>query len=358
LNVQNTSQAAAFSGAEAVGPVSEDELEEVLSRPTPESITAAAGLGGDLIVLGAGGKMGPSFARLVRRSLEACGARDRVICASRFSRAQVREQLEDSGIETIGCDLLHAGALESLPDAPNVAFMVGTKFGSSAALARTWAINAYVAGLVASRYRDSRIVCLSTGNVYPLVGVSTGGATEETAPAPVGEYAQSCLGRERLFEYAAACRGTRVLIARLNYASDLRYGVLVDIAHMVIEKQPVPLSIGYVNTIWQGDALLFILRSFELCSSPPRILNITGLETVSIRDVAHRFAELLGVAGPTFAGSEGAEALLSDATLLSQTFSPPRVTLNELVLWTADWVRRGLPTLGKPTRFEVSDGRF
>src|SRR5437660_2006022 len=261
----------------------ESELEELLSRPDDKTADAMASLEGDLLILGAGGKMGPSLARLAHRSCERAGIRKRIVAVARFTNSSLAAELSAAGIETITCDLLDREALARLPHIPNVIFMAARKFGTSGEAHLTWAMNTYLPGLVAERYRDSRIVAFSTGNVYPLR--SEGGATETTPVDPVGEYAQSALGRERMFEYASARWGTRVAILRLNYAVELRYGVLVDIGRAVFERRPISLAMPYVNVIWQGDANSWCLRSLAHCQSPPFILNITGPETLSVRDL-------------------------------------------------------------------------
>lgn len=339
-------------------PHSEDELDDLLAAPTAETVEAAARLGGDLLVLGAGGKMGPSLAALARRSIDAAGVPHRVICVSRFSAAGVQDWLSAAGVETIACDLLERDQLASLPDAPNVLYLAGMKFGTSGAPEQTWALNCYLPAIVAERFRDSRVVALSTGNVYPLVSVSSRGATESTPTGPVGEYAQSCLGRERMFQYMASKRGQRTLLVRLNYATDLRYGVLLDIALKVHRGEPVDVSVSWVNSIWQGDANGVLLRAFPLCANPPDVLNVTGPEILSVRQAAQRFAELLEAPAPTFVGTESDLAFLSDASRCHALFGPPRITGETLIEWTADWVRRGGPTLGKPTHYETRDGTY
>jgi nucleoside-diphosphate-sugar epimerase len=339
-------------------PRSEAELDELLSAPTPESVEAISRLGGDLAVLGAGGKMGPSLARLARRSLDEAGLAHRVICVSRFGSGGLAEHLRAQGIETIACDLLDRTELAVLPDVPNVVYLAGFKFGASDAPHRTWAMNAYLPAIVAERYAAARIVALSTGNVYPQVQPSSGGATEATPPAPVGEYAQSCLARERMFEYMAEACGTRSVLIRLNYATDLRYGVLLDIAHRVWRGEPVDVAMGWINTIWQGDANAVLLRAFDLCSAPPDVLNLTGSELLSVRETACELARLLGRPAPRFEGEEGETALLNDATRCHTLFGPPRVPAATLIEWTAAWVAGGGPTLGKPTHFETRDGRY
>lgn len=335
----------------------EEQLDERLSRPTPELIEDLARLPGDLVILGVGGKMGPTLARMARRAADEVGDRRHVIGVSRFNEPGLQEELEAAGVETIVCDLLDRAAVARLPDAPNVIFMAGRKFGSTGDEARTWAMNAYVPALVAERYRDARIVVFSSGNVYPMVGVASGGATEECPPAPIGEYAQSVLARERVFEYFSRVHGTPMVLLRLNYAIDLRYGVLLDVAQRVAARMPIDLAMGHVNVIWQGDANAIALRSLTLCESPPRVLNVTGPETVSIRWLATEFGTRLGVA-PVFEGCEAETALLSNAARCFRYFGYPTVPLARMIEWVAHWVKIGGPTLGKPTHFEQREGRF
>lgn len=334
-----------------------EDLEERLSRPTREVVQTFRELEGDLLVLGVGGKMGPALARMARRAMDEAGNPAAVYGVARFSRPEIREQLQAAGIETVTCDLLDPDAVNRLPDAPNVVFMAGMKFGTTGAEALTWAMNTVVPANVAQRFRSSRIVVFSTGNVYPLVPVVQGGATEETPPAPIGEYAQSALGRERVFEYFSAPHGTPVVIYRLNYAVELRYGVILDVAQRVWEGLPVPLAMGCVNVIWQGDACTWALRSLLMAQSPPLVLNATGPETVSIRQLAHRLGELMGKT-PIFEGEEPDTALLSNASKAHRLFGYPTVALDTVVQWVAHWVMAGLPTFAKPTHFEVRDGRF
>lgn len=332
-------------------------LEELLSRPSREVVEAMRRLNGDLLVLGVGGKMGPTLARLARRACDDAGVHKRVIGVSRFSDGLVRRRLEEAGIETIACDLLDRAALRSLPEAPNIVYMAGTKFGSAAAPALTWALNAYLPGEVVQRFPQSRMVLFSSGNVYPMVPVSSGGCTEQTPPAPMGEYAQSVLGRERVFSYWAERLGVPGIILRLNYAVEPRYGVLLDVARRVWGGEPIPLEMGHVNVLWQGDANAWALRALELASVPPRVLNITGPEIIAIRALAERLGRLLG-REPPFTGCESEVALLNNAGSAHALFGLPRVPLGRIVEWVADWVRNDRPTLGKPTHYGVRDGRF
>jgi nucleoside-diphosphate-sugar epimerase len=335
----------------------EEQLDERLSRPTPELIEDLARLPGDLVILGVGGKMGPTLARMARRAADEAGDRRHVIGVSRFSEPGLQEELEAAGVETITCDLLDRAAVARLPDAPNVIFMAGRKFGSTGDEARTWAMNAYVPALVAERYRDARIVVFSSGNVYPLVPVASGGATEECPPAPIGEYAQSVLARERVFEYFSRVHGTPMVLLRLNYAIDLRYGVLLDVAQRVAARMPIDLTMGHVNVIWQGDANAIALRALTLCESPPKVLNVTGPETISVRWLASEFGARLGIQ-PVFEGCEAATALLSNAARCFKYFGYPTVPLAQMIDWVAHWVKIGGPTLSKPTHFEQREGRF
>jgi len=339
-------------------PSTEAELDERLAEPTPGTAQAAEELGGDLIILGAGGKMGPSLAALARRSIHAAGVSYRVICASRFSDPELRKNLEAAGIGTVACDLLDPAQVRELPDAPNVVFMVGRKFGTGPDAAATWAANCVAPALAAERYRRSRTVALSTGNLYPLVPVESRGANEETPVGPVGEYAQSCLGRERVLEYCSRRHDTPMTLIRLNYATDLRYGVLLDIAQKVRHGEPVDLAMGFFNTIWQGDANAAILRALSLCESPPAVLNVTGPEVLSAMDVATRLAALMAAPEPVFTGVESGQALLSDASRCHELFGRPRVSAETLVEWTANWILSGGRALGTPTHFEVCDGAF
>jgi len=334
--------------------MNERELDDLLSTPRAETTAALDACPGDVIVLGAGGKMGPTLARMLRR---ATSDGRRVIAVSRWSSREAERALNEAGVETIACDLLDRAAVEVLPLAPNVIFMAGQKFGTSGAPAMTWAMNTLVPGYCADHYRDSRIVAFSTGNVYALTPLSAGGSREDDAVGPVGEYAASCVGRERMFELAAERYGTRVTIVRLNYAIDLRYGVLVDLALRVFRGEPVPLEMGYVNVIWQGDANRIAIECLTTASSPPFVVNVTGEQTLSVRALAESFAEYFGRT-VTFSGSERPDALLSNTSRMREHFAPPSVSLDQMIAWVADWVKQGGPLLGKPTKFEARDGKF
>jgi nucleoside-diphosphate-sugar epimerase len=335
----------------------EAQLEERLGRPSPADVAFALTLTDDVLVLGAGGKMGPSLTRRVRRACDAAGTKRRVVAVSRFSDAGLAEALERDGIEAISCDLLDPDAVARLPDIGNVLFLAGRKFGSDGRPDLTWAQNAIVPAIVARRFASARLVVFSTGNLYAPVPPSSSGATEADPPGPVGEYAQSCLGRERVFEYFSREQGLRAVLFRLFYAVDLRYGTLVDVARAVFTGSPVDLTVGRVNAIWQGDANSYAFRSLGLATSPPRPLVVTGPEPVSVRAVAERFGSMLGRT-PRFAGAEGPDALLGDPAVCVSLLGPPEVTLDHLFEWAADWVARGGRSLGKPTHFEATDGRY
>jgi NAD dependent epimerase/dehydratase family len=341
-----------------IHPVStEAELEDALAEPSQADVECVARLDGDVLVLGAGGKMGPSMARRVHRALARTGSRRRVIAASRFSDAAVRAGLEAEGIETRVCDLLDPSSIAALPGCPFLLFLAGRKFGTLDRTDITWTTNTVVPARVAERFAQSRLVVFSTGNVYAMVPVDGPASTEEDLPAPVGEYAQSCLGRERVVEYVSREQHTKALIYRLNYAVDLRYGTLVDIARRVFEGLPVDLTVGFFNAIWQGDANSYALRSLELCASPPAILNVTGPDRLSVRETALWFGSSFGRT-PKFANTEGPVALLSDSSRCRARLGDPAVPLALLRQWVAHWVQIGGSSLNKPTHFEVTDGRF
>jgi nucleoside-diphosphate-sugar epimerase len=334
-----------------------EELEERLSRPATADVSAMADLDGDLLILGAGGKMGPSLSALARRAADQAKVNKRIIAVSRFSDDGVRTQFLSQNIEIIPCDLLDPAALARLPDIENVIFMAARKFGTTGSAHLTWAMNTYLPGLIAERYRQSRIVAFSTGNVYPLQPVRQGGAAESDAVDPQGEYAQSALGRERIFEYGSHRWGTPVTILRLNYAVELRYGVLADIGQAVFERRPIDLRMGFVNVIWQGDANSVCLRSLTHCQSPPLVLNVTGPETLSVRHIAEDFGRHFGVE-PIFDFEESPTALLSNATRGQKLFGCPAVRATQVVEWIADWIRSEGPMLNKPTHFATRDGKF
>ena len=334
-----------------------EQLEDRLSEPTPEVVQALGRLEGDLIVLGVAGKMGPSLARMARRASDLAGTRRRIIGVARFSSAGLEAELQRHGIETIRCDLLDEQAVQRLPDAPNVLYLAGMKFGATGQESLTWAMNTHLPAIVCRKFARSRIVAFSTGNVYGLVPAASGGSVETDSPAPVGEYAMSCLGRERIFEHFSRTLGTPVALIRLNYACDLRYGVLVDLAQKVLAGSPVDLGMGWFNTLWQGDANAMTLRCFDHVASPPLTLNLTGPECLNVRETCERLGKLLG-RQPVFTGTEAPTALLSNARRAFSLFGQPRVSADQLLAWVAAWLRQGGPTLNKPTHFEARDGRF
>jgi nucleoside-diphosphate-sugar epimerase len=335
----------------------EEQLEECLSRPTTADIDCLDRLDGDVAIVGAGGKMGPSLTRRIKRASDEAGGGRRVLAISRWGSPAAREALDRDGIEAVACDLLDRRAVDNLPVCPYLLYLAGRKFGTTDRSDVTWAINTVVPASVAERYADARIVAFSTGNVYPMVPVASGGSRETDAPAPQGEYAQSCLGRERVIEYVSRERGTPAVIFRLNYAVDLRYGVPVDIARRVLSGEPVDVGVGHFNAIWQGDANSYALRSLELAASPPVCLNVTGPELVSVRKVARFFGERFG-REPQFHGTEGPVAFLSNASFCHQHLGMPEVPLSQLLEWTAHWVAAGGASLNKPTHYEVSDGAY
>lgn len=326
------------------------DLEQELSRPSEADVACLRRLDGDILVLGASGKMGPSLARLCRRAADAAGRTRRVLAVSRHPAA-------DAGIEAIACDLLRREEIARLPECPNILYLAGRKFGSAGSPELTWAVNTIVPALVAERFPRSRFVVFSTGNVYPFRPFAAGGSVETDTPAPVGEYAQSCLGRERVFEFYSGQNGTPCLLFRLNYAVDLRYGVLVDVARKVWDGAPVDLRVPAFNAIWQRDASSCALRALEHTASPPRILNVTGAETIAVRDAAEWFARRFGHEA-RFSGEAGTTALLSDASACHRLLGRPEVSAEELMERIAVWIESGGASLDKPTHFEAADGRF
>lgn len=338
-------------------PRSEEELEERLSRPTPDAVEALRASPGDVVVLGAGGKMGPSLTAMVRRAADALGDRRRVIAVSRWGNDGDASRLAAMGVEIVRADLLAPEAWSALPDAANVVFMAGQKFGTTAAPSLTWMTNTVVPARAAERYRGARIVAFSTGNVYPLTRATGAWSREGDALSPVGEYAASCVGRERVFEDASSRWGTRVAIIRLNYAVDLRYGVLVDLAQRILRDEAIDVQMGYVNCIWQGDANAMAFRALPLASAPPFVLNVTGSERISVRAMALELGRLLGRA-PRFTGREADDALLSNTERAQALFGAPAVSEQALAAWVVEWILGGGRTLAKATRFERRDGAF
>lgn len=334
-----------------------DQLETLLSDPSTAAVEAMRRVHGDVVILGVAGKMGPTLARMARRAIDAAGVAARVIGVSRFSSPAHQRALDAHGVETIRCDLFDEGALERLPEAPNVIFMAGRKFGSTGDEPLTWAMNAHLPALVARRFASSRIVVFSTGNVYGLTPIGRGGSREGDPPHPVGEYAMSCLARERLFEYFSRANRTSVTILRLNYAVEMRYGVLVDLALRVLRREPIDLTMGYFNVIWQGDANSAALTALMHTSSPARIVNVAGLEELSVRATCLELGRRLN-REVSFTGREAGDALLSNGEHGRALLGAPRVDVARMLAWTADWVQRGGERLDKPTHFESRTGRF
>lgn len=347
----------ATSSAQLAPPRTEEELEERLSRPTPAVIEALRFAPGDVVVVGAGGKMGPSLTAMLRRAANALGDGRRIHAVSRWGNAADATRLKAMGVDVVRADLLDPEAFETLPEAPNVVYMAGQKFGTRDAPALTWMTNTVVPAYAARRYRGARIVAFSTGNVYALSPVAGNGSREGDPLSPVGEYAASCVGRERVFEDAAARWETRVAIIRLNYAVDLRYGVLVDLARRILDDQPIDLAMGYVNCIWQGDANAMAICALPHASAPPCALNVTGPERLAVRDLASALGRHLG-RDARFTGEPAADALLSDTRRAQDLFGLPDVDAATLTAWVASWLKGGGRTLGKPTKFERRDGTF
>ena len=334
-----------------------EELEQLLSVPSAELIEMMKRLNGDIMILGIAGKMGVTMGRLAVNAIRAAGVNRKVFGVARFSRPEDREKLQAAGIETIACDLLDQEAVRKLPQVENIIFMAGRKFGTDGSEDQTWAMNVLAPAYAAEHFRASRIVAFSTGCVYPLVGVGSCGCTEEVVPLPVGEYAQSCLGRERIFQYCSNRFGTKLLLFRLNYSVDLRYGVLHDIARSIWEGRPVDNTVGYFNVIWQGDANANALRALELADSPAAILNVTGPETASVEKTALLLGRLMN-REVTFKGTPGDRCYLNDSAKMCRCFGYPSVSLDQMIRWQADWIVNGGISIGKPTHFEVNNGKF
>jgi len=336
-----------------ISKIDENGLEDILSEPTEATKKVLANLSGDIVVLGAGGKMGPTLALMLKKA----SPDKKIYAVSRFSDKAVRSRIEQAQIKTIEVDLLDESNYNKLPDAENVFYLAGMKFGSTGNQPLTWAMNSYMPALVAKHYKDSRIAAYSTGNVYPLVETTGGGATEETLPEPIGEYAQSCLGRERMFEYFSQLYKTPVTLIRLNYANEPRYGIIVDLTFKILNDEPINLTMGAVNLIWQRDANDYIIRSISLAKSPPAVLNVTGPETILIRGLAQIIGDTLE-RKPKFISQEAESALLSDASYCHRIFGLPQTTLEQMVAMIGRWVAAGKKTLNKPTKYEIRNGKF
>ena len=335
----------------------EEELDELLTRPRPELVRFVGSLSSPLVILGAGGKMGPTLAVLARRAAEAAGHPLEIIAVSRFAAPAARNWLEQRSVRTVSCDLLEREAVRRLPPAENVLYLVGLKFGTTDNPARTWAVNCLVPAHVAEHYATARLVALSTGNVYPLSPVAEGGSNEGAALTPLGEYGNAAVGRERIFEFFSQRRGTRIALLRLFYAVELRYGVLRDLADRIWNGQPIDLANGFFNCIWQGDANELVLRALSLAATPPAAFNLTSPELFSVRAVASRLGELLEKP-VEFAGHESITSLTGNSSKLCSLLGRPPTSLERMLCWTADWVKAGGRSLGKPTHFESRDGNY
>ena len=337
---------------------SEETLEAFLAVPSQKLVEMMTRLDGDIIILGVAGKVGVSLALQAVEAIRQAGVEKKVYGVARFSKPEDRVKLDSAGVITIPCDLMDRSQIEKLPKVRNVIFMAGRKFGTQGSEAVTWAMNVIAPALVAEYFRDSRIVAFSTGCVYPLRTVQQGGCTEDVIPAPIGEYSQSCLGRERIFQYYAQKYHTRLLLFRLNYSVDLRYGVLDDIGRAIWEGRPVSNTVGYYNVIWQGDVTETALLSLELAKAPCEILNVTGPETASVEETALMMGRIMGKEVKFQKEKPGDLNYLNNAGKMFRLFGYPRVSLDQLIHLQADWIKNGGLSIGKPTHFEVNNGKF
>ena len=338
--------------------INDAQLEDVLTDPSPALTSLMSRLDGDIMILGGSGKMGVTLAMLAVNAARTAAVNKKIFAVARFSDSAVRGKLDSAGVETIACDFLDSTAVARLPQVPNVIFMAGRKFGTEGCEELTWAVNILAPACVAEHFRNSRIVAFSTGCVYPLVEASSGGCTEDTVPEPIGEYSQSCLGRERILQYEATRNGTPMLLFRLNYAIDLRYGVLHDIAMPIWRGEKVNNSVSHFNAIWQGDANEAALRALELAANPPALLNVTGPEMVSTMAVAEEFGRLFGKKVEYLHPEPGKLCYLNNAGRMHALFGLPSVSMAQMIRWQAAWIANGGGSLNKPTHFEVSNGRF
>ena len=336
----------------------EEKLNEMLTAPSAALVEDIKKIKGDIMILGAGGKMGPTLCVLAKRAIEAAGVSKRVIAVSRFTDPIATAFLREQGVECIPCDLLDVAQLRALPEAENVIYMAGRKFGTQGCEDLTWAMNVLAPAYVADNFPDSRITVFSTGCVYPLVTAEEGGCTEEVRPEPVGEYSQSCLGRERIFEYAQRKHQNPMLFFRLNYSIDLRYGVLHDIALPIWKGEKVNNAVSHFNAIWQGSANEIALRSLGLAANPVALLNVTGPETVSTEEVAEEFGRLFGKKVEYMYPTAGKKGYLNNAGKMLDIFGKPAVTMQQMIKWQAEWIKSGGEDLNKPTHFEVNNGKF
>jgi nucleoside-diphosphate-sugar epimerase len=333
--------------------IDEGGLEDILSEPTEATRKIVATLNGDIVILGAGGKMGPTLAMMLRKTSDG----KNIYAVSRFSERAVKAIIEQTGVKTIEADLLDESQYCKLPKVENVFFLAGMKFGTSGNQPLTWALNSFLPGMIARHYKNARIVAFSTGNVYPLVDINSGGAREDTMPEPVGEYAQSCLGRERMFQYFSQLYDTPVTIVRLNYANEPRYGIIVDLTLKILNDEPIDLTMGAVNLIWQRDANDYIIQAISLAKSPPTILNVTGPDKVPIRQLAEQISKELDKE-PKFISKETKTALLSNASYCFSLFGKPKTTLENMVTLIVKWITSGKKVLNKPTKYNIRNGKF
>ncbi len=333
------------------------KLEEKYAVPSRELLEDVKQIEGDIMLLGIAGKMGVSMGKLLVDALRAVGKDNKVYGVSRFSDPKAKAQVEESGVIAISCDLLNDAQLFNLPEVPNVIYLAGHKFGTVGNEDFTWAMNTYLPGRVSEKFKNSKIVAFSSGNILPFVKLNQGGVDESGTPEPIGEYAQSCLGRERIFQYFSKKNQTPVLIYRLNYAVDFRYGVIMEIGKSVLQGKPIDLRTENVNVIWQGDANEIAIRSLLHCESPAKILNVTGPETLSTKWVAEEFAKLLGKPA-TYAYEAEGTALLNNASECHRIFGYPKVTIREIIELTAQWLQEGGEEFGKPTHFQERGGQF
>lgn len=335
----------------------EERLDNLLTEPSPALISDISRIKGDIMVLGAGGKMGPTLCLLAKNAIKKAGIDKRVIAVSRFTDPIAVKLLHNNDIETISCDLLDTEKLRALPEVENIIFMAGRKFGTNGSEWQTWAMNATLPAFVAEKFKHSRIVVFSSGNMYPIVPLSSGGCTEQDRPGPVGEYAMSCLARERAFEYGANHYGTKVFIYRLSFAVDLRYGVLYDMADKIMKGEPIRITTPCLNCIWQGSANEIAIRGLVHAASPAKKMNVTGPETLSIQQTAHLLGKYLG-REPLFEGEPGNDAYLNNSAEAMEIFGYPSVSARTLIRWQAEWILDGGRALGKPTHFEERKGSY
>jgi len=336
-----------------ISALDEGALEDILSEPSDSTKEILAGLDGDIVILGAAGKMGPTLSMMLKKA----SSGKNIYAVSRFSDGALRNRIEDAGVETIRIDLLDESLYSQLPDVKNVFFLAGMKFGASGNQPLTWAMNSFMPGLIARHYKNSRIVVFSTGNVYPLFDINSGGPSEETEPEPIGEYAQSCLGRERMFEYFSQLNNTPMTIIRLNYANEPRYGIIVDLTRRIINYEPIDLTMGAVNLIWQRDANDYIIRSISLANLPPMILNVTGPDILLVHKLAEQIGKELKIK-PRFISQKALTALLSNASLCFSKFGYPQTELSEMISLIVKWVASGKTVLNKPTKYDIRNGKF